>query len=186
MFGLNAVAAYHHSCLLLCCCLLLIVVDYYHCCLLSWCCFHCGCSIAHIVWVQVVDVVAFSFCSLLCWMLIIIMLFWRFESVEKEKIPDASTTCCIVVLDGRVIRSANMGDSGFMLIRKGNIIYLKKGLNENWIVLIFFNYKSEEMERHYNCPHSLGGTGIKPELSWTEKFVVQKGDWVILATVYLY
>jgi len=77
-----------------------------------------------------------------------------------------SSTCCICVLDGHVLRSANLGDSGFMVIRGLDIIY-----------------RSKEQQHAFNSPYQLGtGSTDRPEHATVTEVNVLPGDLVILGS----
>eukprot|EP00026_Physarum_polycephalum_P011632 Phypoly_transcript_11870.p1 GENE.Phypoly_transcript_11870~~Phypoly_transcript_11870.p1 ORF type:complete len:325 (+),score=32.36 Phypoly_transcript_11870:183-1157(+) len=77
-----------------------------------------------------------------------------------------SSTCCIVVLSGSHVNSANLGDSGFMVIRGDKIVY-----------------RTKEQQHRFNFPFQLGNTSKdKPQHSDIATVPVQSGDIVILGT----
>jgi len=77
-----------------------------------------------------------------------------------------SSTACVVVLEGGTLKAANLGDSGFMIIRKSNLLL-----------------KSEEQQHGFNFPFQLGSESRdKPEHSQIYKQAIEEGDVVILGT----
>ncbi len=52
--------------------------------------------------------------------LVLIFSFFRYENAAKFP---GSSTCCIVAIDGNNLNSANLGDSGFMVIRGNAILH---------------------------------------------------------------
>ena len=53
-----------------------------------------------------------------------------------------SCTACILMLEGAKLHAANLGDSGFMVIRKNRIVF-----------------KSPQQQHQFNFPYQLGGEG---------------------------
>eukprot|EP01111_Echinosteliopsis_oligospora_P002447 TRINITY_DN1363_c0_g1_i2.p1 TRINITY_DN1363_c0_g1~~TRINITY_DN1363_c0_g1_i2.p1 ORF type:complete len:378 (-),score=117.18 TRINITY_DN1363_c0_g1_i2:13-1095(-) len=85
---------------------------------------------------------------------------------EKANENRGSSTCCIVSLDGSKLHTANLGDSGFMVVRDGKMIY-----------------RSKEQQHRFNYPYQLGSTSRdKPDHSDISTVSVQAGDVVILGT----
>lgn len=87
-----------------------------------------------------------------------------------------SATACVVMLDrqsGR-LHTANLGDSGFLVVRQGKIVH-----------------RSEEQTHYFNTPFQLSlipdaeGGGFlsdSPESAQTTSIHVQEGDLILLAT----
>lgn len=77
------------------------------------------------------------------------------------------STACAVALDGDTLHSANIGDSGFLIIRPPN-------------ELIF---KSEEQQHVFNMPYQLGyQSSDTPDSAECHSIKVQEGDIVLLCT----
>jgi len=77
-----------------------------------------------------------------------------------------SSTCCICVLDGHVLRAANLGDSAFMVVRGLDIIF-----------------RSREQQHAFNSPYQLGtGSADRPEHAQVTEVDVQPGDLVVLGS----
>jgi len=79
-----------------------------------------------------------------------------------------SSTCCVVVLDNGVLRSANIGDSGFMLVRDKKVLF-----------------RSKEQQYSFNFPYQLGEQqGETRPLSAAERreLGVLEGDLVVVGT----
>ena len=55
-----------------------------------------------------------------------------------------SCTACIVMLDGATLRAANLGDSGFLVLRNNQIVF-----------------RSPSQQHQFNFPYQLGGPGSK-------------------------
>lgn len=86
-----------------------------------------------------------------------------------------STTACIVyVTEGGVLHSANLGDSGYMVLRNDEIIY-----------------RSKELQHRFNapyqiavCPPERNGTCImnEPKDAALHKMQLKNGDMIIIGT----
>jgi protein phosphatase PTC7 len=87
-----------------------------------------------------------------------------------------SSTACVVILnrDNNTLYTANIGDSGFIVVRKGRIIR-----------------KSEEQQHYFNTPFqlSLPPPGYQadvlsdqPDSAITDNFPVEDGDVILVAT----
>ncbi|XP_057950983.1 probable protein phosphatase 2C 55 [Malania oleifera] len=80
---------------------------------------------------------------------------------------EGSSTGCIIALKGKCIHAANVGDSGFMVFRKGEMIF-----------------KSRAMQRGFNRPYQLGNGKGCDRPSDAEELVVavEPGDVIVTAT----
>eukprot|EP01133_Synstelium_polycarpum_P005268 gene5268-6103_t len=77
-----------------------------------------------------------------------------------------SSTCCIVMLDTDNLLSANLGDSGFLVIRDSEVYF-----------------RTREQQHAFNMPFQLGTQSIdRPEHSITSAFEVEEGDIIVLGT----
>jgi len=77
-----------------------------------------------------------------------------------------SSTCCVVLLDGYCLRTANLGDSGFMVIRGSDIVF-----------------RSKEQQHSFNFPYQLGtGSADYPSHAVSITVNIQPGDLVIIGT----
>jgi protein phosphatase PTC7 len=92
------------------------------------------------------------------------------ESVKENK-NIGSSTACLVLLDRtqNILYTANIGDSGYIILRKSNNQYHQI-------------YKSEEQLHSFNFPFQVGSTGDHPNKAATKKHKVQKGDLIIVAS----
>ena len=85
---------------------------------------------------------------------------------EATKLPGASTMVCVEV-DGSKLKAANLGDSGFRVVRGGEVVFA-----------------SAAQEHYFNCPYQLGyeplsedtDTGADAE---SYEFAVKPGDLVV-------
>jgi len=77
-----------------------------------------------------------------------------------------SSTCCIITLEGLRLNAANLGDSGFMVLRGTDIVY-----------------RTKEQQHSFNFPYQIGtGSADKPEHSQRILVEVQQGDLIIVGT----
>lgn len=88
------------------------------------------------------------------------------EAFSNTKSKGASTACLITHKDG-VLHAANVGDSGFMVLREGKLVY-----------------KSPTQQRRFNCPFQLGNdkTSDRPHCAAQIQFPVMAGDLVVMGT----
>jgi len=77
-----------------------------------------------------------------------------------------SSTACVVSIEGSILKAANLGDSGFMIIRD-NKVFLK----------------SKEQQHSFNFPFQLGtGSTSTPEHSDIYEIEVKVGDIIVLGS----
>ena len=89
------------------------------------------------------------------------------EGYQYSTYVQGSSTCCIIVLDGTHVSAANLGDSGFMIIRGLDIVY-----------------RTKEQQHSFNFPYQIGtGSADKPQHSQRIQVEVQPDDLIILGTV---
>lgn len=88
------------------------------------------------------------------------------DGYQYSSYVQGSSTCCILVLDGTQIRAANLGDSGFMIIRGLEIVY-----------------RTKEQQHSFNFPYQIGtGSADKPHHAQRIQVDVQPDDLIILGT----
>ncbi|PIN21040.1 Serine/threonine protein phosphatase [Handroanthus impetiginosus] len=91
------------------------------------------------------------------------------ESFMNTTEVEGSSTACIVSLAGDLLRAANLGDSGFMVIRGGKTFY-----------------KTEAQQHSFNYPYQIGwrhSTNIgSPEEAEDIVLGVEVGDVIVLGT----
>lgn len=88
------------------------------------------------------------------------------DAYEHSSEIQGSATCCIVLLDGFCLRTANLGDSGFMVIRGADIVF-----------------RSKEQQHSFNFPYQLGtGSADMPSHAISVTVNIQPGDLVIVGT----
>lgn len=99
-----------------------------------------------------------------------------YELLESKRPILGSSTACVIVLnrDNCQIYTANIGDSGFVIVRHGEVVH-----------------RSEEQQHYFNTPFQLslpppGRTGSvlsdSPDAADTSTFPVEDGDVILLAT----
>lgn len=87
-----------------------------------------------------------------------------------------SSTACVLILnrENSTVYTANIGDSGFIVVRKGEIVH-----------------RSEEQQHYFNTPFQLSlpppghGDNVlsdSPESADTLSFTVKDGDVILVAT----
>lgn len=92
---------------------------------------------------------------------------------HKEPILGSSTACVLILnKENNMLYAANIGDSGFMVVRKGSIVH-----------------QSEEQTHYFNTPYQLSSPfhnsnvlSDRPESADEISFPVQKGDVILVAT----
>ncbi|KAK8407376.1 hypothetical protein O3P69_002125 [Scylla paramamosain] len=99
-----------------------------------------------------------------------------YELLENKTHILGSSTACVVVLQGDAghLYSANIGDSGFVVVRNGSVVH-----------------RSQEQQHYFNTPFQLSlpppGTNAqvlsdRPESAETLEFLVKEGDMLMVAT----
>lgn len=61
-----------------------------------------------------------------------------FENLSKPPRPVGSSTACVLVVHQDMLYSANLGDSGFLVIRAGDVVF-----------------RSREQQHYFNAPFQL-------------------------------
>lgn len=98
------------------------------------------------------------------------------ELMESKEPIVGSSTACVVVLsrDTGRLHAANIGDSGFLLVRDGRVLL-----------------RSEEQQHYFNTPYQLSNAppgqdgqvlSDRPEAARTSELPVQDGDVIMLGT----
>jgi len=88
------------------------------------------------------------------------------ESFNHASDVQGSSTCCILVLEGNYLKTANLGDSGFMVIRNEKLVF-----------------RSKEQQHSFNFPYQLGtGSSDRPAHASCTVLNVQPGDLIIMGT----
>ncbi|MCD7451988.1 hypothetical protein HAX54_014598 [Datura stramonium] len=78
-----------------------------------------------------------------------------------------SSTACILTLTCDIVHAVNVGDSGFVVIREGGIVY-----------------KSEIQQKRFNCPFQLGNDDKSDDPSVAQEIMVpvKTGDVIVMAS----
>jgi protein phosphatase PTC7 len=77
-----------------------------------------------------------------------------------------SSTACIINISGNQFLSANLGDSGFRIIRRSQVVY-----------------ESTSQQHRFNMPYQIGPqSDDKPEDADIRQFTLETGDYIILGT----
>lgn len=88
------------------------------------------------------------------------------EGYQYSSYVQGSSTACILVLDGVHLHAANLGDSGFMVIRGLEVVF-----------------RTKEQQHSFNFPYQIGtGSADKPHHSQRLTVEVQPGDLIIAGT----
>lgn len=99
-----------------------------------------------------------------------------YELLEHKKPILGSSTACVMILDRSesVMRAANIGDSGYMVVRGGRVVH-----------------RSHEQQHYFNTPYQLSlpppghdrnVLSDRPESAETSEFSVECGDVILVAT----
>ncbi|XP_030040866.1 protein phosphatase PTC7 homolog [Manduca sexta] len=99
-----------------------------------------------------------------------------YELLEHKKPILGSSTACVMILDRSesIMRAANIGDSGYMVVRGGRIVH-----------------RSHEQQHYFNTPYQLSlpppghdrnVLSDRPESAETSEFAVECGDVILVAT----
>lgn len=85
---------------------------------------------------------------------------------EKAKVIQGSSTACILTLVGNTLKSANIGDSGFLIIRDSHIVY-----------------RFKEQLHSFNYPFQIGTASANvPEDANTISFEMKEGDMIVMGS----
>ncbi|XP_070047238.1 probable protein phosphatase 2C 55 [Nicotiana tomentosiformis] len=89
------------------------------------------------------------------------------QEAYKNTNSEGLSTACIISLDSEknTLCAANVGDSGFFLIRNGRVIY-----------------KSPIQQQRFNCPYQLGNAKDNPSAAQELELIVEKDDVLIVGT----
>ncbi|VDN59735.1 unnamed protein product [Dracunculus medinensis] len=98
-----------------------------------------------------------------------------FETLALPPRPVGSSTACVLIVHRGMLHSANLGDSGYLVLRKGEIVY-----------------KSREQTHYFNAPFQLslppenspfsGFIGDSPDMAELHSISLKSGDIIVLAT----
>eukprot|EP00240_Pyramimonas_obovata_P004297 CAMPEP_0118927678 /NCGR_PEP_ID=MMETSP1169-20130426/5098_1 /TAXON_ID=36882 /ORGANISM="Pyramimonas obovata, Strain CCMP722" /LENGTH=383 /DNA_ID=CAMNT_0006869497 /DNA_START=344 /DNA_END=1495 /DNA_ORIENTATION=- len=88
------------------------------------------------------------------------------EKAFQNTFVQGSCTACILTVQDSNLRAANIGDSGFVVVRKGKVLF-----------------RSQPQQHDFNFPYQLGGDGSdKPRDAQCYQIRVQSGDAVVVGT----
>jgi protein phosphatase PTC7 len=88
------------------------------------------------------------------------------EAYQYSSYVQGSSTCCVLTLEGIHLHAANLGDSGFMVLRGLEIVY-----------------RTKEQQHSFNFPYQIGtGSADKPQHAQRITVEVQPGDLIIVGT----
>jgi len=98
------------------------------------------------------------------------------QLLENKKCLIGSSTACIIALhkEKRILHTANLGDSGFVVIRKNAIVH-----------------RSEEQQHYFNSPFQLAIhpstqdprlIADSPDIASVTAFSVEENDFIVIAT----
>ncbi len=81
-----------------------------------------------------------------------------------------TATACVITLDGSTLKAANLGDSGFMVLRKAE---------GHWKMM----YQTAEQQHYFNCPKQLGTKSRdRPSDAQLLSLPLAPGDMLLAAT----
>lgn len=107
------------------------------------------------------------------------------NSAPTENEIKGSTTCTLVSLNNSTLRAANLGDSGFILIRSVSVESSKenKTLSSEGEVEWRAVYRSKVQEHYFNCPRQIGTDTVdQPKDCDIYSVSYQPNDILVLAT----
>ncbi|OUZ99790.1 Protein phosphatase 2C (PP2C)-like domain [Macleaya cordata] len=89
------------------------------------------------------------------------------DAYSKTKAQGSSTACIITLTDQQCLHAVNVGDSGFIIIRKGRTVY-----------------RSPVQQHYFNCPYQLGNDKKRdrPTSAKVIKMEVKVGDVIVVGT----
>ncbi|KAJ4980954.1 hypothetical protein NE237_031791 [Protea cynaroides] len=89
------------------------------------------------------------------------------EAYSNTKALGSSTACIVALKDDNCLHFANVGDSGFLLIRGDRVIY-----------------KSQPQQRGFNCPFQLGNNvkSDRPSSAFEFRVEIMDGDIIVAGT----
>ncbi|CAI4222257.1 unnamed protein product [Auanema sp. JU1783] len=96
-----------------------------------------------------------------------------FTATAESPRPVGSSTACLLIVHQEKLYSANLGDSGFMVVRDGKVLA-----------------KSTEQVHYFNAPFQLtlppegfrGFIGDTPDLADKKEISIKQGDIIVIAT----
>lgn len=87
------------------------------------------------------------------------------NATEKNQ-SIGSSTACVVGLRADKLVGVNLGDSGLIVIRDGNIVY-----------------RTSEQQHYFNCPYQIGTDSLDTvDVGGAIDVTLRHGDWIIMGT----
>lgn len=98
-----------------------------------------------------------------------------YNRLKTSPRPVGSSTACVLVVHQKTLYSANLGDSGYLVCRKGKVIHRSKEQTH------YFNapYQLTLMPEHFDTENYIVDTPEKADL---HKLELESGDVILLAT----
>lgn len=88
------------------------------------------------------------------------------KSATERNHAIGSSTACVVGLDSDRLVGVNLGDSGLLVIRRGDIVY-----------------RTDEQQHYFNCPYQVGTDSTDTiDIGAPIEFFLQHGDCIIMGT----
>ncbi|XP_051149908.1 probable protein phosphatase 2C 55 [Andrographis paniculata] len=88
------------------------------------------------------------------------------EEAYLNAAAEGSSTACIIAVAGRWLRAANLGDSGFVVVRNGGVLY-----------------RSPAQQHYFNCPYQMGcASGQSPDDAEELVVALRAGDVIVAGT----
>ncbi|XP_042503237.1 probable protein phosphatase 2C 55 [Macadamia integrifolia] len=87
------------------------------------------------------------------------------EAFSNTHSEGSSTACIVAMSDDNCLHYANVGDSGFIVIRGEELIYC-----------------TTSQQRRFNCPFQLGKHSDNPSVAIESKVEVEEGDIIVAGT----
>lgn len=88
------------------------------------------------------------------------------EKATEDNKAIGSSTACVLALHDRALKSVNLGDSGFVIVRAGQLLA-----------------RTSEQQHYFNCPFQLGTDSMDSvQMASALDLSLEHGDWLIVAT----
>ena len=95
-----------------------------------------------------------------------------------ESIIGSATVCCITI-DGDTLHAANLGDSTFIIIRQGKLVFKSDGKKSNILVSLL---TPAELQHEFNFPYQIGTHGDGLDKTEEIEFQIQRGDMILVGS----
>ena len=106
---------------------------------------------------------------------------------ESVGIIGSSTATCVTI-DGNQLLYATLGDSKFILIRDGSIVFESIGKNIRLIIifiyffLYYFTNNAIEQQHEFNTPYQIGALGDGLDQTDIGSLIIKNGDIILMGT----